>query len=407
MARKKRIAIVGAGPVGLEAALYARALGHDVTVFERGWVGQHVREWGHIRMFSEFAINHSPLAAKALADAGVTLPDEDAYQTGREYVSSFLEPLARSKALRDVVREHSDVLAIGRAGLLKRDLVGGDRQGYPFRLLVREAQAESTTTADVVLDCSGTWRYPNALGNGGIPAPGEASAADAIRYRPDDILGADRERYEGKRVMLVGAGHSAAAALDALRQLENTTTIWVRRDSGLRPYPILEDDPLPDRDRLNRLGNRVAAGEEPGIDVRAATAVERLETTDTGTLRVSLSSPLGNDRVEVDTVLALVGFRPDRRLYAELQVHECWATMGPIKLAATLIGSDSADCLEQTSAGADVLTHPEPGFFILGSKSYGKNVNFLIRLGLEQIRDVFTLIDGDPKLDLYAKNARV
>ena len=53
------------------------------------------------------------------------------------------------------------------------------------------------------------------------------------------------------------------------------------------------------------------------------------------------------------------------------------------------------------------MTSPEPGFFILGAKSYGKNVNFLIRLGLQQIRDVFTLIDGDPALDLYARDAVV
>jgi thioredoxin reductase len=400
----KRITIVGAGPVGLEAALYGRALGHDVTVYERGEVGRHVREWGHVQLFSQFAINHSPLAAKALKDDGVELPDQDAYQTGRQYVASFLEPLTRSTALREVIREHTDVLAIGREGLLKRDLIGGDRGAYPFRLLVRKAGVESTTTADIVLDCSGTWRHPNALGNGGIPAPGEASATGAIRYRLDDIAAADRASYEGKRVMLVGAGHSAASALDQLLQLKDTTTIWVRRDAGVRPYPIRDDDPLPERDRLNRLGNRVAGGEEPSIEIWPATAVECLETTEAGTLRVSLSSPTGDASLEVDTVLALVGFRPDRRIYAELQVHECWATMGPMKLAATLLDSESADCLEQTSAGADALAHPEPGFFILGAKSYGKNVNFLIRLGLEQIRDVFTLIEDDPALDLYAGN---
>jgi hypothetical protein len=399
----KKIAIVGAGPVGLEAALYAQALGHDVTVYERGEVGHHVRQWSHVRLFSQFAINHSPLAARALTDAGVALPDPNAFQTGGEYVASFLEPLARSTALREVIRDHVDVLAIGREGLLKRDLIGGDRQAYPFRLLVSEEGIESTTTADIVLDCSGTWRHPNALGNGGIPAPGERSAAGLIRYRLDDIVGKDRARYAGKRVMLVGAGHSAATALDQLLQLKDTTTIWVRRDAGVRPYPIHEDDPLPDRDRLNRLGNRIASGREPNVEIRPASAVESLERTNTGTLRVNLSCPAGDDTIEVDCVLALVGFRPERRLYAELQVHECWATMGPMKLAATLLGSELADCLAQTSSGADVLTHPEPGFFILGSKSFGKNVNFLIRLGLEQIRDVFTLIDGDPELDLYAE----
>ncbi|NIM02479.1 MAG: FAD-dependent oxidoreductase, partial [Acidobacteria bacterium] len=341
----KRIAVIGAGPVGLEAALYARALGHDVTLFERGRVAHHVREWGHVRFFSQFALNHSPLSAKVLTEEGRTLPGDDTYLTGDEYVTNFLEPLAGSAALQGVVREHTDVLSIGRDGLLKRDLIGGDRQAYPFRLLVRDAGVETTAAADVVLDCSGTWRQPNALGNGGIPAPGETAAGKAIRYRLDDILGADRERYEGKRVLLVGTGHSAATALDRLLQLDDTSTIWVRRDAGIRPYPIDEDDPLPDRDRLNRLGNRVAGGGEPSIDMRPASAVERIETIDDGSIRVTLTSPTGEEIVDVDIVAALVGYRPDRTLYAELQVHECWATMGPMRLAATLLGSDEADCL--------------------------------------------------------------
>ncbi len=306
--------------------------------------------------------------------------------------------------MQGVVREHTDVLSIGREGLLKRDLIGGDRQAYPFRLLVRDGDVESTAAADVVLDCSGTWRQPNALGNGGIPAPGESAASESIRYRLDDILGGDRERYEGKRVLLVGAGHSAATALDQLLQLADTSTVWVRRDAHIRPYPVHEDDPLPDRDRLHRLGNRIAGGGEPSVDTRPGAAVERIETVDDGSIRVTLTSPTGDEVVEVDVVAALVGYRPDRKLYAELQVHECWATQGPMKLAATLLSSDEADCLAQTSAGADALTNPEPGFFILGAKSYGKNVNFLIRLGLEQIRDVFTLIDGDPALDLYGQD---
>ncbi len=398
----KRIAIVGAGPVGLEAALYAVTLGHRVTIFERGIVGQHVGEWGHIRLFSQFAINHSALGARTLREAGVTLPDDGEYQYGRDYVASYLEPLARSSPLRDTISEGAEVLAIGRERLLKRDLIGGDRQAHPFRLLVRKNGAETTGNADVVLDCSGTWRHANALGNGGIPAPGEEAAAALIRYRLDDIRGADRARYEGKRVILVGAGHSAAAALDQLRQLAGTTTLWVWNGAGPRPYTLHKNDPLPERDRLGRLGNRIAGGGEPGVEVRDQTVVEQIETTRGGTVRMTLAGPTGNDTVEADTVLALVGFHPDRGLYAELQVHECWATMGPMKLAATLLASDNTDCLAQTSAGAEVLTSPEPGFFILGAKSYGKNVNFLIRLGLEQIRDVFTLIECDPALDLYA-----
>lgn len=385
----KRIAIIGAGPVGLEAALHGLALGHRVTVYERGRIGEHVRQWGHVRLFSPFGINRSELGVKTLRDAGVNVPSDDASLFGSEYASRYLEPLASTRPLAGAIREHTDVLRIGRDRLLKSDLIGGPREAHPFRLLVSSDARESVEEADVVLDCSGTWRQANPLGNGGIPAPGEREATELIRYRLDDVLGADRARYEGKRVMLVGAGHSAATALDHLLQLDGTTVVWVRRGDG-DPYRIHDEDPLPERDRLNRLGNAIATGGEPRVAVRASTVVERLDGG-----RVTLDGPIGTDSVETDAILALVGYRPDRDLYAELQVHECWATMGPIKLAATLIGGGDADCLAQTSAGAETLRSPEPGFFVLGAKSYGKNVNFLIRVGLEQVRDVFTLIESD------------
>ena len=105
----------------------------------------------------------------------------------------------------------------------------------------------------------------------------------------------------------------------------------------------------------------------------------------------------------VDRIVANVGFTPDHRLYRELQIHECYASLGPMKLAAALSGARSADCLKQSSHGADTLCNPEPGFFILGAKSYGRNAHFLLRVGFEQVREVFTLITGKPALDLYKK----
>ncbi|MCZ6778997.1 MAG: hypothetical protein O7F16_08495 [Acidobacteria bacterium] len=110
-------------------------------------------------------------------------------------------------------------------------------------------------------------------------------------------------------------------------------------------------------------------------------------------------------REQVDRVIANVGYRPDRSLYEELQVHECYATQGPMRLAAALLGEGSADCLGQTSHGADSLRNPEPDFFILGAKSYGRNPHFLLTVGHAQIRDAFRAIESDENLDLYAAEA--
>ena len=48
-----------------------------------------------------------------------------------------------------------------------------------------------------------------------------------------------------------------------------------------------------------------------------------------------------------------------------------------------------ADCLDQGGHGIDALRSPEPDFFVLGSKSYGRNNTFLLKVGFEQVDDVF------------------
>ena len=58
--------------------------------------------------------------------------------------------------------------------------------------------------------------------------------------------------------------------------------------------------------------------------------------------------------------------------------------------------SGGGDCLAHAGHGPDTLVNPEPGFFILGSKSYGRNSQFLLRVGWEQVDQVFSLISGDP-----------
>src|SRR5205823_9149806 len=96
----------------------------------------------------------------------------------------------------------------------------------------------------------------------------------------------------------------------------------------------------------------------------------------------------------VDEVVALVGYMPDASIYEQLQVHQCYATAGPMSLAAALLGEGSGDCLKAGEAlGPETLRNPEPNFFILGAKSFGTNSNFVLRTGHRQIDDVFTLLD--------------
>ncbi|HUY93408.1 MAG TPA: hypothetical protein VMV10_32075 [Pirellulales bacterium] len=405
-----RIAVLGAGPIGLEAALYARYLGYEVDLYERGRAAENLLRWGHVRMFTPWRMNVTPLGAAALSaqDDAWQPPDDEAISTGRELAEAYFVPLAHSDLLVDGLHTGVEALSLGRQGLLKQDLVDEEiRIDAPFRILLREAGGmERLATADVVIDATGTYGNPNWAGEAGIPALGELAAADKIEYGLPDLLGAEREKYAGRRVLLVGAGYSAATNAVALAaSVPETQTTWITRlQSGSLasdgPIALVPDDRLPERDRLARAANALAAAGKP-IMHWPATAIESIEPLADGGFRVMLSGQHAGE-IEVDRIIANVGFRPDNRIYAELQVPECYASGGPMKLAAALAKAPSADCLAQTSAGPEALLNPEPDFYILGAKSYGRNSQFLLSKGHEQIRQLFSIIGDRADLDLYA-----
>ena len=381
-----RVAVLGAGPVGLEAALYAKAAGLPVTVFEQGHAGLSVERWGFVRMFTPFGLNATPLGRQALLrDAPHRdLPADADHLTGKEFREAYLVPLAESSALKGCVRAQSKVLAVGRAGWRKTDPAPDPRRPLPpFRLLVRDAGGkESFEAADVVLDCTGTLGRPNWVGDGGIPAAGEVAARQHIGYWPEDVLGAKRPHYAGKSVAVIGGGYSAAQTacdLAALGETDQSTwVIWLTHGPRGGPLPRVPNDPLKDRDRLAVRANHLAARCDGNLEYHAQAQIDELicHGPDQG-FRVA-GRVGGKPAVwEVERVIANVGYRPDLSLCAELRVDE---PDGRIETA-------------------------EPGYFVLGAKSRGRDSNFLLRDGHDQVRRAFAVLLGKPGLDLYAKHA--
>ena len=391
-----RLAILGAGPVGLEAALYARRLDLPVTVYERGRVGEHLRRWGHVRLFSPFGQNVTPLGRAAiLADnPGHAFPADGDLTTGFDHLISYLEPLSGSTLLRDSVRPGVQAVQVGRRGGLKGDTPGdGRRAARPFRLLLRDAKGrEEIAEADAVLDCTGTYGQHRWLGDGGIPAPGETAAAPYITYGLDDILGERQAHYAGKSVLVAGAGYSAATSVCRLASLAEknpaTWVVWLARGANSQPLRRHAADPLKERDRLAARANTLATRGEGHVEFHAHTAVESLEWlgADKG-FRVATRRGSQARTFEVERVIANVGSTPDGGLYRELHVPECHVTLAPTTPAA----------------GPNAPRDTEPNFYVLGAKSYGRNSHFLLRAGFEQVRDAFALITGKADLDLYKK----
>ncbi|MEX0935594.1 MAG: NAD-binding protein [Gemmatimonadota bacterium] len=390
-----RVAVLGAGPIGLEAALAANESGYGVTIYEAGSrPAAHVRDWGHVRLFSPWRMNVSQRMRRALADLDLVLDvDEESSPTGRELVDRVLDPLWRRSPVAEHLRLDTRVVAVGREGVLKHEEIAApERARRPFRILLRSPGGrEWVEHADVVLDCTGKYGNPNTLGDAGIPAPGETSVEDRIGRRIPDFR-ADAEPWKGRTVLLVGSGHSAQTAARDLAEIGEarvgTKVIWaLRRDEP--DLGAVEDDPLPGRRELSTVAGELLRGSSRTIEARTGVVVDSLRR-DNGSVGVSLRRDDGTrEEVEVDRILALTGGVGDHTLYRQLQVHECYATSGPMKLSAALLGADGGDCLTEESHGVETLKSPEPNFFLLGDKSYGRNNTFLLRIGWQQVDEVF------------------
>jgi thioredoxin reductase len=400
---QRRVVIVGAGPIGLEAALYARRLGFDVVVYERGQVGNYWRAWGHIRLFTPFEMNSTPLGRKELA--GRDLPDAQEILTGHQHIESYLVPLAASATLRDCIRQETAVVMMGRTDLCKTDLPNSPKRGESrFRLLLRQGQTEFFDEADIVLDCSGTYAHHRWLGPGGLPALGELAAQQHIAYWLDDILGPKRNHYAGKSILLIGSGYSAATSACLLSTLAESHpemwVVWLARGARHQPLVRIPNDPLRERDRLAARANNLAARGDGNVEFHSQAQVEAIEWSNQ-VFRVK-ARVSGRERIfEADRLIANVGYMPDLTLTRELQIHTCYASEGPMTLAASLLKQSTSDCLAIHAGGPSVLKTTEPNYYVLGAKSYGRNSQFLLRTGFEQIRDVFALLTGRPDLDLY------
>ncbi len=386
------VVIIGAGPVGLAAAAHTVARGMTPLVFEAGpRVGDGVRRWGHVRMFSPWKFDVDSAARALLERQGWTPPADEEYPTGTDLVEQYLEPLAATPELASRVRLNTRVIAVTRDGHDRMKDAGRQDAAYVVRL--QTIHGEEEILARAIIDASGTIEKPGALGASGLPAVGERAAASFVRYGIPDVLGAERSRYMGRRVLVAGSGHSALNALLDLAQLADdaadTRVTWVIR------RPVLgqllggaREDQLQER---GRLGARVRALLNEGrLELITGFGIDRIATSAAGVIVSDGDRALA----PVDEIIAATGFRPDWSILSEVRLDLDPAVESPRALAP-LIDPNVHSCGTVPPHGAEELKHPDANLFVIGMKSYGRAPTFLMLTGYEQARSVVSAIAGD------------
>jgi threonine dehydrogenase-like Zn-dependent dehydrogenase len=333
----KRIAIVGSGPIGIEAALYAHTLGHDVTVFERGQIAANVAAWSHVRLFSPWRAVTTPLGRKTLESIAPPLPLEQC-PTGQELRQRYLLPLAESPLLKGIVQENTQISSVKQL------------EGF-----------------EVLLDCAGLSHNPRFSGRDGQPAPGELALKDRIFYSIPDILGPQRELFLNHHTLLVGYNYLAAMALRDLGQLAEanprTTVTWAIRSPAQSVHPALKD-PLPGRSLLIASMLRLLESPPGWLQFFTVATIEAISSATRG-FGASLRSNGRLVCLAADQIISLTGYR----------------SPSPI-----------ADGIERASA---VFTL---GSKTLDPRHH---LNFVLSDGHRQIQQAFASIQQDPDLSLY------
>jgi len=270
------------------------------------------------------------------------------------------------------------------------------RSSSMFQVLTQSNEGEDYHYFDIVFDCSGCFEKRVNFGRGGLPAIGERT----LPSKNCTHKIATRGSNDSSVVAVFGSGYSAATSV---RNLISSTSVskvyWLTRKSkSSNLFEVIENDPLPSRKSLCELGNKLSDTHEGSkCSVIGNVAARKVEIIEDEKCRIHLepllddSSVNGNNNtippfIDVDKIHNNCGLRPDTSIHSELQVHYCYASDGPMKLAASLGGG--GDCLAQTSKGVETLLNPEPNFFICGIKSYGRNSSYLLKMGIAQSEEI-------------------
>jgi len=369
------IAIIGAGPVGLEAAIYARFLGYFVSIFEQRRVAHRMLDW-HERPLAvsvgecTTSMGHAAIAAQNLEY--VRRPADEIY-TGRSFAEEYLLPLAKTDLLFDDIHFLSPVANVSRCRtFVTDDIERQERCNDEFRILVEgRHRGPWVSRADIVIDCRGSVQKQSGMGPGGGLAIGEAALRDSfLLHTPRDRKFEDKS-VVGKHVCLVGqsirAAQFANEYLNQFGQDANSRLTWVVRPDRRHDSQSVE----------NALATiRVAA--TCNIVIIEGLGVEQIQRNEAGCYQLRfLRDDDSTVEMTCDAVISLAMGRS-------------------VELSSELIAGKPIDASDDCS----FLTN-EPGLYVLRGGSVEGGAGVGLSAAFQNIRELFSMLAGRENLDLY------
>ncbi len=273
------VAIIGAGPIGLELAIALKQAGIDHLVFDGGQIGETILNWPpNTHFFS------SP---ERIAIAGVPIPNLDQTKITGEAYLAYLRCVVLQFDLKVNTYEK-----VERVDSIVEPVPGFELQTETWK---GDRRYESR---NVVLATGGMAR-PRLLGIPGEDLP-------HVSHYP-----ADPHRYFGRRVLIVGGRNTAFETALRLFRAGAEVTISHRRDNfdagGPKPHLLAEVRMWMEEGKIAFLPATIPVEITPDHVVLAP---------------ASDGKPTGGEpiRQEADFVLLCTGFQADMSLFETLGV---------------------------------------------------------------------------------------
>ena len=314
--RSAQVAIVGAGPIGLELAVALQRAGIDSIQFDAGNVGSTM-QWYPLEM-----VFHSN--AERLAIAGVPIQVPDQQKIKREEFLAYLRAVVLQFDLKIRTYERVERVTANGARELEGRAHSGRSSGADdarFTLQTRAIDGPQVYHVDSVVLAVGAMHRPKLLG-----IPGEELAHVSHYFH-------DPHTYFGQRLLIVGGRNSAIEAAVRCQRAGARVTLSYRRadfDATSVKFWLLPEIRSMIRDERVRFLPRTWP-----VEIRP------------GTVLLNDGEELG-----ADFVLALTGYRQDTTLFEMLGVD--------------LQGEDRQPLLDERTMETNV-----PGVFVAGTAIAG------------------------------------